>query len=60
MLYNSMKDFIKACKNAGMDVTTSVVTGFDDTHNIDIQQCEEIAKNLGAKFRNREFIRNGY
>ena len=58
--YNSMKEFVKACKTAGMDVTTSVVTGFDDIHNIDIQKCEEIAKSLGAKFRNREFIKNGY
>ena len=58
--YNSMKEFVKACKMAGMDVTTSVVTGFDDIHNIDIQKCEEIAKSLGAKFRNREFIKNGY
>ena len=58
--YDSMKDFVKACKTAGMDVTTSIVTGFDDTHQIDIDKCEEISKNLGAKFRNREFITNGY
>jgi len=58
--YDAMKNFIKACKQAGMDVTTSVVTGFDDIHNIDINKCEEIANSLGAKFRNREFIKNGY
>lgn len=58
--YDSMKDFVKACKTAGMDVTTSIVTGFDDTHQIDIDKCKEISKNLGAKFRNREFITNGY
>ena len=58
--YNEVKNFIKACKDANIDVTTSVVTGFDKNHNIDIAKCEEISKNLGAKFRNREFITNGY
>jgi len=38
----------------------SVVTGFDKIHNIDIQKCEQIAESIGAKFRNREFITNGY
>ena len=58
--YDAMKDFTKACVNAGMDVSMSVVTGFDKIHNIDVQKCEEIAKSLGAKFRDREFITNGY
>ncbi|MBR6127532.1 TatD family nuclease-associated radical SAM protein [bacterium] len=58
--YNAMKDFTKSCVNAGMDVSMSVVTGFDKIHNIDVDKCEEIAKSLGAKFRNREFITNGY
>ena len=58
--YESMKNFAKSCKDAGMDVTMSVVTGFDKTHNIDVKKCEEISQNLGAKFRNREFITNGY
>lgn len=58
--YMEVKDFIKACKNAGLDVSASIVTGFDNTHNINTEKCEEIAKNLGAKFRNREFITNGY
>lgn len=58
--YEAMKDFAKACKKAGIDVTMSVVTGFDKIHNIDLNRCEEIAKSLGAKFRVREFITNGY
>ena len=58
--YNAMKDFTKSCVETGMDVSMSVVTGFDKIHNIDVQKCEEIAKSLGAKFRNREFITNGY
>ena len=58
--YDAMKDFAKCCVNAGIDVSMSVVTGFDKIHRIDVQKCEEIAKSLGAKFRNREFITNGY
>jgi TatD DNase family protein len=58
--YNAMLDFSKSCKKAGIDVSMSVVTGFDKIHNIDIQKCEQIAESIGAKFRNREFITNGY
>lgn len=58
--YEEMKAFAKSCVEAGMEVSMSVVTDFDDVHNIDVPKCEEIAKSLGAKFRNREFIKNGY
>ena len=58
--YNSMLDFAKSCVNAGIDVSMSIVTGFDKIHNIDVPKCEEIATSIGAKFRNREFITNGY
>ena len=58
--YEAMKDFARSCKAAGIDVSMSVVTGFDETHKINIEECEKIAQNLGAKFRNREFIKNGY
>lgn len=57
--YEEVKKFIKACVEAGIEVSTSIVTGFDE-REIDIDACEEIAKSLGAKFRNREFITNGY
>ena len=36
------------------------VTGFDKIHKVDADACEKIATSLGAKFRNREFITNGY
>ena len=58
--YEAMKDFARTCKNAGMEVSMSIVTGFDDVHKINIAECEKIASNIGAKFRNREFITNGY
>jgi len=58
--YSEVKKFIKSARDAGMDVSASIVTGFDKEHNIDIEKCRKIADSLGAKFRNREFIENGY
>ena len=58
--YNAMKDFAAACKSAGMEVAMSIVTGFDNIHNINVDECRNIANNIGASFRNREFITNGY
>ena len=58
--YSAMLDFAKSCKDVGMEVSMSIVTNFDDIHKINVNECEKIAKNLGAKFRNREFIKNGY
>lgn len=58
--FEEMKNFAASCKNAGMDVSMSVVTGFDDVNKINIDECKRIADSLGAKFRNREFIKNGY
>ena len=58
--YEEVKKFIQACVEAGMEVSTSIVTGFDKIHNIDIEECKRISTDLGAKFRNREYITNGY
>ena len=58
--YEEVKKFIKACSDAGIEVTASVVTGFDKIHYVNVEECEKIASSLGAKFRNREFIENGY
>ena len=58
--YEEMKKFAQCCVKAGMDVSMSVVTDFDKVHKIDVKKCEQIATSLGAKFRNREFISNGY
>lgn len=58
--YEGVKEFIESCVNAGIKTTASVVTGFDKKHNINVKACENIANSLGANFRNREFIENGY
>ena len=58
--YQAVKEFASACKKAGIKTAMSVVTGFDDKHDINVDNCEKIAADLGADFRNREFITNGY
>ncbi len=54
-----VKDFIKKCTEAGIETTASVVTGYKD-YDVDVEECESIAKSLGAKFRNREWLDSGY
>lgn len=57
--YEEVKRFIRACVEARIYTIASVV---DEVPNypVDIARCEVIAKSLGAKFRAREFIVNGY
>lgn len=57
--YEEMKKFIKACSDDEISVVASVVEGYKGRH-LDLEKCEEIAKSLGAKFRVREWIKNGY
>ena len=58
--YDSMLEFASECKKNGIDISMSIVTKFDELHIIDVKKCEEIANSIGAHFRNREFIKNGY
>ena len=57
--YDEMKKFIKACSDEGISVVASVVEGYRGQH-LDLEKCEKIASDLGAKFRVREWIVNGY
>ncbi len=57
--YEEMKKFIKACSDEEISVTASVVEGYKGRH-LDLEKCGQIAKDLGAKFRVREWIVNGY
>lgn len=57
--YDEVKNFIKACSDEGISVVASVVEGYKGRH-LNLTKCEEIANGLGAKFRVREWIKNGY
>lgn len=57
--YEGVKEFIKACADEGISTTASVVENYKGRH-LDLEACEKIANGLGAKFRVREWITNGY
>ena len=57
--YEEVKKFIKACSEEGIDVVASVVEGYKGRH-LNLESCEKIAFDLGAKFRVREWIPYGY
>jgi len=57
--YEEVKKFIASCADENISVVASVVEGYKGRH-IDLETCEQIAKDLGAKFRVREWIVNGY
>lgn len=57
--YQAVKDFIKESVKEGFDATATIVTHYKG-YDVDMQKCIEIAKELGAKFRERPWIENGY
>jgi len=57
--YEEMKAFATNAVKAGIKTTLSVVTGYQN-YNVDVNECEKIAQNIGAGFRNREWLNNGY
>jgi len=57
--YNEVKKFIKSCSDNGFETVASVVEGYKGRH-LNLNKCEQIATDLGAKFRVREWIKNGY
>lgn len=57
--YKGMLDFVKKCKENGIDTTVTVVTHFKD-YEIDVEKCRQIAQALDVKFREREYLNNGY
>lgn len=59
--YEAMKDFAKECVGAGIKTTLSVVSGYKtEEFPVDVEECEKIAKDIGANFRAREWIQSGY
>ena len=57
--YNGMLDFVKELIKENIDTTMSVVSGYKKAR-INVEECEKIAHSLGAKFRVREYLENGY
>ncbi len=57
--YEEVKKFIKACAVENISVVASVVEGYKGRH-LDLKTCEQIATDLGAKSRVREWIPKGY
>lgn len=57
--YEAVKEFIKEAVKEGFDTTATIVTGYKN-YKIDMPKCIEITKALGAKFRERPWIENGY
>lgn len=57
--FESVKTFIGAAVENGFDVTATMVSGFMEGKP-DVVKGQKIAEGLGAKFRVREFITNGY
>lgn len=57
--YEEVKKFIKSCSDNGFETIASVVEGYKGRH-LNLEKCEKIASDLGAKFRIREWIPNGY
>lgn len=58
-ILEEVKDFIKKSVEAGIETTASVVSGYKN-YDINLERCEKIAKDLGAKFRVREWLERGY
>jgi TatD family-associated radical SAM protein len=57
--YENMKDFTNSAVKNGFKTTMSVVSGYKN-YPVNISECEAISQKIGANFRNREWLENGY
>lgn len=57
--YEGMKEFIKECVKHNIDTTGTIVTGYKN-YEVDLESCKSQIEALGAKFRERPWIENGY
>ena len=57
--YDGMKEFIKECVKEGIETTATIVTGYKN-YNVDLNSCKTQIEALGAKFRERPWLDNGY
>ena len=57
--FEGMQNFIKSCIHNGIKTYATVVKGFKGA-DIDVEKCEKLATSLGAIFRVREYLNEGY
>lgn len=57
--YEGMKEFIKECVKAGIQTTATIVTGYKN-YKVDLPDCKKQIEELGATFRERPWLDNGY
>ena len=57
--FETVQDFITLSADAGIKTVASVVDGYKG-RRLDIASCENLATKLGAEFRVREWIQEGY
>lgn len=57
--YKEMLDFAKKCVENGIRTTLTVVDKHPN-YTLDIEACKKIANEIGAEFRVREWLNNGY
>ena len=57
--YNEMLEFAKKCVEYDIKTTLTVVDNHSD-YTLDLDACKKIADEIGAEFRVREWLNNGY
>lgn len=57
--YEGMKEFIKECVKEGIETTATIVTGYKN-YKVDLEDCKKQIEALGATFRERLWLDNGY
>ncbi len=57
--YEEVKSFAKSCCEVGIDTSLSIVTGYKN-NVINVENCKQIAEDIGAELRVREWLDEGY
>ena len=57
--YQYMQDFIVDCVENEIETYATIVTGYKN-YKVDKERCKNMIETLGAKFRERPWIENGY
>lgn len=57
--YEGMKDFIRECISQNIETTATIVTGYKN-YKVDLKSCKSQIEEMGAIFRERPWLDNGY